>query len=301
VNTPEFWVRNRDKIAAHRAKAIVVDSNLLEAAAQDIVQRSVEKRTPLFVLVTTDATGRRFAKNIAQRTFFAEGAVLCVAGAAGVVEAMTLEIDPDEDRHADRIRVLRGQTKSIDPKAAALICGLLKARYVACIYDLKATVLAWTGDHLQIDMSDLLVTNQKGDGDALMAAIVDVFLSQGGKSVGSVGAQDVLDLRRPQIAAALSTEITHHVGRAVSSLGATPRSVISFEEPFDTWGRLLERRLKYWVMQGINALVWLLIALGIDRLALLLAGEHLLRMPLKKAVGFAGQALKLSLGWLFGH
>jgi hypothetical protein len=197
VNTPEFWARNRDSVAVNRTKALVVDTYLLEAAAREVVQRAVAKRTPLFVFVATDATARRFARNIAQGTFSAEGAVLCLAGTAGVIEAMALEIDADGSAHVERIKVLRGQSRSVAPDVAKAICKLLKVRYVACIYDLKATVLAWTGDCLQLDMSDLanFVRNQKGCSDALLAAIVDVFLSEGGKNVGSARAQDVLDLK----------------------------------------------------------------------------------------------------------
>ena len=76
----------------------------------------------------------------------------------------------------------RGQANPSTRVSPQLFCGLLRSRYVACIYDLKVTILAATGEHLRIDMSSVPVTNQKGDGDALMAAIVDVFLSEGGRS-----------------------------------------------------------------------------------------------------------------------
>jgi hypothetical protein len=305
VNTPEFWARNRDRFAVNRTKALVVDTHLLEAAAVEIVQRAVAKRTPLFVFVATDSTARRFARNIAQRTFSAEGAVLCLAGTAGVIEAMALEIDGDERKHVDRIRVLRSQSKLVDPRVVEGVCKLLKVRYVACIYDLKATILAWNGDYLQIDTSDLgSIRNQKGCSDALMAAIIDVFLAQGGRSVGSAGAQEILDLKNRRIADALNAEVRHHVGRAVSTLGATPGSVISFEEPFDTWGRLFERQIKYLVTQGTNALGWLAIIWLIDLAARLLAIEHIVRIPFRKLgaiLGTLGQWLKTLLGLLFGH
>src|SRR5262245_46842356 len=44
VNTPEFWVRHRDRIAVDKAKALVIDTSLLEAAARDVIQRAVAKR-----------------------------------------------------------------------------------------------------------------------------------------------------------------------------------------------------------------------------------------------------------------
>jgi hypothetical protein len=170
---------------------------------------------------------------------------------------------------------------------------------------LRAIILAWNGDYLQIDTSDLgSIRNQKGSSDALMAAIIDVFLSQGGRSVGSAGAQEILDLKNRRIADALHAEVRYHVGRAASTLGATPGSAISFEEPFDTWGRLLERQLKYLAAQGTNALGWLAIIWLIDLAARLLAIEHIVRIPFRKLGAFfgtLGQWLKAALGFLFGH
>lgn len=304
VDTPHFLARNRDKIAVERAKALVLDTYLLESAARDVVGRALKKGTPIFVLVSTDSTARRFARGIVAGAFFAEGAVLCIAGAARVIEAMMLEVDPNEDRHVERIRVVRGQAKAIDPDAARAICGLLKSRYVACIYDLKATVLAETGEHLRIDMSGFPVTNQKGDGDALMAAIVDVFLSEGGRSVSPARAQTVLNLSERRVAEALKFEIGRHVRRAVSSHGSTLGSVISFEEPFDTWARLIDRQLKYWGMQGLNAVVWLGVAYLVNRLAIWAGMEDFLRVPVKKLtalLGILAQWLKTVLVLIFGH
>jgi hypothetical protein len=98
--------------------------------------------------------------------------------------------------------------------------------------------------------------------------------------------------------------VRYHVGRAVCSLGATPGSVISFEEPFDTWRRLFERQIKYWTMQLINAVGWLAIVLLIDLTARLLKIEYIFRVPLKKiatALGSFGHWLKAVLSFLFGH
>ena len=74
----------------------------------------------------------------------------------------------------------------------------------------------------------------------------------------------------------------------MSSHGATLGSVISFEEPFDTWGRLIDRQLKYWGMQGLNALVWLGVAFLVNRLAIWLGMEDILRMPVKKLTTMLG-------------
>jgi hypothetical protein len=304
VDTPDYWTRNRDRIAVQRAKAPVVDTYLFEAAAQDIVKRAIDKRTPLFVLATTDSTARRFARGIADRLQQAEGAVLCIAGISDVIDAMSFEIDPDDRRHEERIRLLYYRSSTIEPAIGQAICRLLQTRYLAFIYNKKATIVAWTGEHFQVDMSDIPVRNQKGAGDALMAAIVDVFLSSGGKTVGTVGAQEILNLKSSDLAGALRTEIRHHVGRAFRSEGATPRSVISFEEPFDSWSQLLERQLKYLGIQAVNALGWLSIAFAINRVAILIGMGDILRIPFKKIstiLGAALQWLKALLALMFGH
>jgi sugar/nucleoside kinase (ribokinase family) len=302
VDTPEYWTRNRDRLAVHRAKALVVDTYLFEAAAREVVQRAVEKRTPLFVFATTDSTARRFARSIADRTLRAEGAVLCLAGTADVLEAMSFEIDGNEQKHAERVRLL--QSKSTDPNSAKDLCRLLRTRYVACIHDMKAVVFAWTGEQFRVDMKDIEVVNQKGASDALMAAVVDVFLSHGGRSVGTVGAQEILDLQNADVTDALYNEIRYHVRRAVGSLGATQKSVISFEEPFDSWRLLLERQFKYWGLQVLNGVLWLLILAALNLAAKLFGLDHLYRVPLKQLTtmfGIVGQALKTGLGAIFGH
>jgi hypothetical protein len=181
---------------------------------------------------------------------------------------------------------------------------LLKTRYLAFIHDRKATIIAWTGEHFHVDMTDIAVVNQKGAGDALMAALVDVFLSNGGKTVGTVGAQEILNLRNPELTGALRIEIRHHVERAFGSEGATRGSVISFEEPFDSWRQLLERRLKYLGIQGVNALGWLGIAFLINRVAILIGLGDVVRIPFKKLTTFFGAALqwlKAVLTFVFGH
>jgi hypothetical protein len=303
VDTPDYWTRNRDRIAVQRAKALVVDTYLFEAAAQDTVKRAIDKRTPLFILATTDSTGRRFARGIADRSK-SEGAVLCIAGVSDVIDAMTLEIDSDDERHADRIRLLYNRSNTIEPATTKAICQLLQTRYLGFIHDKRATIVAWTGEHFQVDMRDIADVNQKGAGDALMAAIVDVFLSNGGKTVGTVGAQEILNLRSPNVTGALRTEIRHHVGRAFSSEGATRRSVISFEEPFDSWRQMLERQLKYLGIQAVNALGWLSIAFAVNRLAIMIGMGDLVRVPFKKisaVLGSALQWLKTLLALLFGH
>jgi hypothetical protein len=131
VGTPEYWTRNRDLIAVQRAKALVVDTYLFEAAAQDTVKRAIDKRTPLFVLATTDTTARRFARGIADRARQADGTVLCIVGVSDVVDAMTFEIDPDAHRHEDRIRLLYNRSNAIEPAIAKSICQLLETRYLA--------------------------------------------------------------------------------------------------------------------------------------------------------------------------
>ena len=304
VNTPDYWTRNRDRIAVQRAKALVVDTYLFEAAAHDIVRRAIDKRTPLFIFATTDSTARRFARGIADRSPQAEGAVLCIVGISDVIDAMTFEIDQDERHHEDRIRLLYNRSSVIEPAVAQAICRLLQTRYLGFIHDKRATIVAWTGEHFQIDMKDIADTNQKGASDALMAAIVDVFLSSGGKAVGTVGAQEILNLRSPDLTGALRTEIRHHVGRAFRSEGATLRSVISFEEPFDSWSQLLERQLKYLGVQAVNAIGWFSIAFAINRLAILIGMGDLFRVPFKKisvVLGAALHWLKTLLALMFGH
>ena len=303
VDTPDYWTRNRDRIAVQRAKALVVDTYLFEAAAQDTVKRAIDKRTPLFVLATTDSTGRRFARGIADRSH-GEGAVLCIVGISEVIDAMTFEIDPDDKRHEDRIRLLYNRSSTIEPATTQAICRLLQTSYLGFFHDKRATIVAWTGEHVQVDMRDIPDKNQKGAGDALVAAIVDVFLSNGGKTVGTVGAQEILNLRSPNLTSALRAEIRHHMGRAFSSEGSTRRSVISFEEPFDSWRQMLERQLKYLGVQAVNALGWLSIAFAINRLAILIGMGDLVRVPFKKITAVLGAALQWSktlLALLFGH
>jgi hypothetical protein len=304
VDTPDYWTRNRDRIAVHRAKALVVDTYLFEAAAQDTVRRAIDKRTPLFVLATTDSTGRRFARGIADRSRQAEGVVLCIVGISDVIDAMASEIDPDDRRHEDRIRLLYNRSSTIEPAVVQAICRLLHTRYLGFIHDKRATIVAWTGEHFQVEMKDIADRNQKGAGDALMAAIVDVFLSSGGKTVGTVGAQEILNLRSPDLTGALRIEIRHHVGRAFRSEGATLRSAISFEEPFDSWRQLLGRQLKYFGVQAVNAFGWLGIAFAINRVAILIGLGDLVRIPFKKismVLGAALQWLKALLTLMFGH
>ena len=305
VNTPDFWPRGRDRIALGRARAMVVDTYVLETAARDVAERAVKRRIPLFVCAATDSTARRFGKDIVKGTFFAEGAVLCVGGTAETIGAMVWELDPHSDRHASRLAVLQGRSNSFYPEMATDICGSVRARYVACIHDLWAIVLAWNGDYHEIDMRGLRnsAKNQKGDSDALMAAVVDVFLSFS-KAAGSVSAQEVLDLRNRQVVNRLTAEAHHHVQRAISSYGATFGSVISFEEPFQTWGRLIERQVKYSVMQAMNAAGWVAIILGTDWLAKLLFGSHIVVPSLRQLgayLGIIGKFMKLVLGSLFGH
>jgi|SoiMethySBSTD1v2_1073268.scaffolds.fasta_scaffold09774_12 sugar/nucleoside kinase (ribokinase family) len=304
VNTPEYWTRNRDRIAVNRAKALVVDTYLFEAAAQEVVRLAVSNRTPLFVLAATDSTARRFARSVADGFGQASGGVLCIVGVADVIDAMTFEIDPDEARHGERLRMLRSRSGDVEAATAQATCRLLRTRYLAFAHDRVATIVAWTGDHFQIDMRDMPVTNQKGAGDALMAAVVDVFLSSGGKTAGVVGAQDVLDLKNSELTGALRTEIRHHTQRAFRSEGATPRSVISFEEPFESWRQALGRQTKYLSMQAVNAAGWLAILIVINRLAILAGLDDVVRLPIKKVSAFLGAALqwlKTVLALMFGH
>ena len=108
-------------------------------------------------------------------------------GVSDVIDAMTFEIDPNDERHEDRIRLLYNRSSTIEPATIQAICRLLQTRYLGFMHDKKATIVAWTGEHFQVDMRDIADINQKGLGDALMAAIVDVFLSNGGRpSVRSV-------------------------------------------------------------------------------------------------------------------
>ena len=137
-----------------------------------------------------------------------------------------------------------------------------------------------------------------------MAAVVDVFLSSGGKTAGVVGAQDVLDLKNSELTGALRTEIRHHTQRAFRSEGATPRSVISFEEPFESWRQTLSRQAKYLSMQAVNAAGWLAILIVINRLAILAGLDDVVRLPIKKVSAFLGAALqwlKTVLALMFGH
>jgi hypothetical protein len=304
VTTPDYWTRNRDRLAVNRAKAIVVDTYLFEAAAQEILRLAVDGRTPLFVLATTDTTARRFARGVVGGAHHTAGGVLCIVGVADVLDAMTFEIDADDQRHADRIRLLQGRSATPQPAVAKAMCELLKTKYVASFHDRIATIFAWTGDQFQVDMRDMVPINQKGAGDALMAAIVDVFLSKGGKTVGSVGAQEVLNLSMPDITGALRLEIRHHVARAFRSEGATPGSVISFEEPFDSWRQLIERRMKYLGVQAVNAVGWLGIFALINRLAKVAGLEHVVKMPVKKIMALLGHGLqwiKTVLAFILGH
>jgi len=229
---------------------------------------------------------------------------LCIVGISDVIDAMTFEIDPDDRRHEERVRLLYHRSSLVEPATAQAICRQLQTRYLGFVHDKRATIVAWTGEHFQIDMRDISDTNQKGAGDALMAAIVDVFLSSGGKTVGTVGAQEILNLKSPDLTGALRTEIRHHVGRAFRAEGSTLRSVISFEEPFDSWRQLLERQLKYLGVQAVNALGWLSIAFAINRLAVLIGMGDLVRIPFKKVstiLGAALQWLKALLTLMFGH
>ena len=82
------------------------------------------------------------------------------------------------------------------------------------------------------------------------------------------------------------------MSRAVSSLGATPGSVISFEEPFETWRRLFERQAKYLVTQATNAISWLAVIWLIDVAARLLRIEHIIRIPAKKLGTIPGTAAR---------
>ena len=87
MDTPHFLARNRDKIAVERAKALVLDLPARSGRTGIVVRRALNA---IFVIVSTDSTARRFAKSIVEGALIAEGAVLCIAGAARVIEAMML-------------------------------------------------------------------------------------------------------------------------------------------------------------------------------------------------------------------
>ncbi|HEX6473950.1 MAG TPA: hypothetical protein VF114_02540, partial [Candidatus Limnocylindria bacterium] len=92
--------------------------------------------------------------------------------------------------------------------------------------------------------------------------------------------------------------------RAFRSEGATPRSVISFEEPFESWRQALGRQTKYLSMQAVNAAGWLAILIVINRLAILAGLDDVVRLPIKKVSAFLGAALqwlKTVLALMFGH
>ena len=124
---------------------------------------------------TVEIDARVIARGIVAGSREASGAVLCIVGIADVIDAMTNEIDPNQARHEDRIRLLYGRHSTPEPAIAEGICRLLKTSYVACIHERVARIMSWTGDLFEVDLTDIPVTNQKGAADALMAAVVDQF------------------------------------------------------------------------------------------------------------------------------
>jgi len=90
VNMPEYWTRNRDRIAVHRAKALVVDTYLFEAAAQDISGvRSTSARRSL-------SWANRFERSAVARSIVGGSRKRperpLHRGIADVIDAMTFEI-----------------------------------------------------------------------------------------------------------------------------------------------------------------------------------------------------------------
>jgi hypothetical protein len=145
------------------------------------------------------------------------------------------------------------------------------------------------------------IKNHKGTADALMAAILDAYLSNGGRKAGPVTGQDVLNLRDGELQDALREKILLHVGRALRATGATLNSVISFDEALESWRLFWRQMLQRISARVLDTLAWIALWVAFSRTMNYLHVDHYWRAPLKKLAQYLGHFGQHLLGFLFPH
>jgi hypothetical protein len=295
MQVPEFWTRGRDKIAVTKAKTVVVDTHLYGSVAQKILKRG-NKNPPIFIFAATDHTARAQADGIKRIGPF------CIAGTADVLLAMLSELDDNLARDVARLSLLRGSDSLTAPQTASDICSVLGAEVVASIDGPKIAIFKLNGETFFADMKDVPgIKNYKGAADALMAAILDTFLSNGGKHPSAEAATDGLKLRNAELREALHHKLDVHVGRALRARGATPGSVISFNETLEDWPLFWRHVFQRVVSLVVDALVWIAIWVMFSRTMAYLGIDHYWRAPLKKIIQLLTHFTRPLLTLLWPH
>lgn len=296
LQVPDFWSRGRDRIAVGRAKAVVVDTHLYAAAARRILQECKQKKTPIFVFAATDSTARAHAANIKQ-----EG-VFCIVGTAEVLAAMLIQLDRHGASNPAQDLLLKGSRRAHVPQTASDICNALGAGFVASIDGTRIVMMGLRGEIFQTDLADTSeIKNHKGAADALMAAIVDTYLSNGGKDAGAVRGQDVLNLRDGGLQKALQNKIAIHVGRALHATGATKGSVISFDEALESWSLFWRQTFQRLSARVLDTVSWIALWVLFSWTMAFFRVDHYWRVPLKKLAQYLGTWGQHLLGILLPH